>query len=238
MIELRGQSALVVGATSGMGRAVALALSREGMRVAAAGRRKDALAALESEAALSTLVCDVTSRPEVEATVAEALRRLTRIDVLVYASGTNIPDRSMAELPPATWDEMLAVNLTGAFNVTKAVLPSMRTAGAGHLIYISSISAHWPDAVSGAAYQAAKRGLAGLAHATRLEERKHGLRACVLFPGLCDTAILQKRPQPPTADVLAHALRPEDVADAVLAVARLHPRVAVPELEIVPARLQ
>lgn len=238
MIELRGQSALVVGATSGMGRAIALALSREGMRVAAAGRRKDALAALESEAALSTIACDVTSRPEVDAMIAEALRRLTKIAVLVYASGTNIPDRSMAELPPATWDEMLAVNLTGAFNVTKAVLPSMRAAGAGHLIYISSISAHWADAVSGAAYQAAKRGLSGLAHATRLEERAHGLRACVLFPGLCDTAILQKRPQPPTSDVLAHALRPEDVADAVVAVARLHPRVAVPELEIVPARLQ
>ncbi|HYE99422.1 MAG TPA: SDR family oxidoreductase [Planctomycetota bacterium] len=238
MIELRGQSAVVVGATSGMGRAIAKALRSEGMQVVAAGRRKDALAELESEAAVSTLACDVTSRTDVECLIEESLRRLSKIDLLVYASGTNIPERSMAELPAETWDEMLAVNLTGAFNVTKAVLPSMRAAGGGHLVYISSISAHWADAVSGAAYQAAKRGLSGLAHATRLEERKHGLRACVLFPGLCDTAILQKRPQPPGPDVLAHALRPEDVADAVVAVARLHPRVAVPELEIVPARLQ
>ena len=71
----------------------------------------------------------------------------------------------MAKLTPKTWDMMVAVNLTGAFNCTHAVLPRMREAGGGLLVYISSIAVHLPDQ-SGAAYQASKHGLSGLAHAT------------------------------------------------------------------------
>ena len=88
----------------------------------------------------------------------------------------------------------------------------MRKQGGGHLIYISSISGLMPD-VSGAAYQAGKRGLLGLAHAIRVEEKEHGIRTCVICPGLVETEILEKRPVKPTADVLAKALQPEDVAE-------------------------
>lgn len=237
-VSLKDRKALVVGASTGMGRATALALAREGARVVAAARRRQQLDALAREAPLTVTCCDVASRADVDRLVEGAVRDLGGLELVVYCSGTNIPDRAMAVLRPETWDEMIAVNLTGAFNVTKAALPALRAGGSGHLVYISSISARLADPVSGAAYQAAKRGLTGLAHGTRLEERKHGLRTCVLYPGLCDTEILKKRPNPPGPDVLAHALTAEDVADAVLAVAKLHPRVAVPELEIVPGRLQ
>lgn len=237
-VPLKDRKTLVVGASTGMGRSTALALARAGARVVAAARRKAQLDSLAKEAPLAVRVCDVVSRPDVDRLVADAAKELGGLELVVYCSGTNIPDRAMSVLKPAAWDEMIAVNLTGAFNVTAAALPALRACGAGHLIYISSIAARQADAVSGAAYQAAKRGLTGLAHGTRLEERKHGIRTCVLYPGLCDTEILQKRPNPPGADVLAQALTADDVADAVLAVAALHPRVAVPELEIVPARLQ
>lgn len=232
-ISIRDQSAVVVGASSGMGREIALALAREGMKVLAAARRKDALASLEKEG-VRTRVVDATKRSDVDALVAAA----GKIDLLVYCAGLNITARAMSVLAPETWDEMIAVNLTGAFNVTKAALGPMRAAGGGLIVYISSVAANLPEAVSGAAYQASKRGLAGLAHATRLEERKNGIRTTLICPGLCDTEMLQKRPQPPTPEILAQILKPSDVADAVVAVAKLHPRAVVTELELLASRVQ
>jgi NADP-dependent 3-hydroxy acid dehydrogenase YdfG len=110
----------------------------------------------------------------------------------------------------------------------------MRAARAGHLIYISSISGVITD-VSGAAYQASKRGLLGMAHAIRMEEKLNGIRTCVVCPGLVDTELLEKRPVKPSAEVLAQALQPEDVAETVLYVAKLPPRAAIPELHMMPS---
>lgn len=242
-ISIKGQSALVIGASSGMGRETALALGREGVRVLASGRRQAQLdelrAAAEGEGLpVGVAVSDTTKRADVDQLVADALKHFGgKIDVLVYSAGNNIKERAIDVLKPETWDEMVAVNLTGAFLATRAVLPSMRAAGGGLIVYVSSIAAHLSDGVSGVAYQAAKRGLSGLAHGTRLEERKNGIRCSVLFPGLCDTDLIQRRPTPPTPEVLAQALKPSDVAEAVVAVCRFHPRAVVPELEIVPSRL-
>src|SRR5207244_8573234 len=141
-------------------------------------------------------------------------------------TGTNVPDRALTRLSTATWDMMLSVNLNGAYYATRAVLPAMRERKAGHLIYVASISGIVPD-VSGAAYQAAKRGLLGLAHAIRVEEKENGIRTCVICPGLVDTEILEKRPVKTPAETLAKAMQPEDVAEAVLYVAKLPPRAAV-----------
>jgi serine 3-dehydrogenase len=128
------------------------------------------------------------------------------------------------------------VNLNGAYYATRAVLPAMRTRGSGQLIYVSSISGHTPD-VSGAAYQASKRGLIGLAHAIRVEEKEHGIRTCVVNPGLINTELLRFRPVQPDASTLAKAMLPEDVAQAVLSVAQMPPRAAITELTIVPTYL-
>jgi NADP-dependent 3-hydroxy acid dehydrogenase YdfG len=93
-----------------------------------------------------------------------------------------------------------------------------------------------PD-VSGAAYQAAKRGLLGLAHAVRVEEKEHGIRTCVICPGLVDSEMLNLRPVKTPAETVAKAMQPEDIAEVVLAVARLHPRVVVPEMQVLPTYL-
>src|SRR5215467_3862701 len=226
-VSLNNQTALVVGASSGIGRATAVLLAREGVRVMASARREDRLRTLEAETGVATCVADV-SNPADAARVADAARaRFGEIDILVYAAGTNSPDRSMQRITPEVWDTLLSVNLTGAFHMTQAVLPRMRAAGAGHLIYIASISSLAPD-VSGAAYQAAKRGLLAMAHAIRVEEKEHGIRTCVICPGLVDTEMLNLRPVKTPAEIVAKAMQPEDVAEVVLSVARLHPRVAVP----------
>jgi serine 3-dehydrogenase (NADP+) len=240
-VSLKGQSALIVGASSGIGRDTAVLFAREGVRVMAAARRQERLAELQKQLAaeghaVEIATADASSADQMEELGKRAIAAFGGLDILVYVTGTNTPDRSMARLTPAIWNEMINVNLNGAFYVTHAVLPSMRNAGSGHLIYVSSISGMVPD-VSGAAYQASKRGIIGLAHAIRVEEREKGIRTCAICPGLVETEILAKRPVQPDAATLAKALQPIDVAEAILAIAKLPARAAVPELQLMPTRI-
>ena len=139
----------------------------------------------------------------------------------------------MERLTPEIWNALIDTNLNGAFYATHAILPSMRKAGSGHLIYISSISGLLPD-VSGAAYQASKRGVLALAHAIRMEEKQNGIRTCAICPGLINTELLEKRPVKPSPEVLAKALQAEDVAEVVLFVAKLPAHASVPEMQVMP----
>ncbi|MEO1995142.1 MAG: SDR family oxidoreductase [Planctomycetaceae bacterium] len=238
---LKSQVAVVVGASSGMGRAIATDLSRAGARVVAAARREHQLRRLQEDLQqaghdLRTAVVDTTQETDIDRLIADTVRAFGAIDLLVYATGTNRPDRSLETMTAETWDTMLATNLSGAFHCTRAVLPTMRGSGGGLIIYLSSAAVQMPD-VSGVAYQASKHGLTGLAHGTRVEERHNGIRTTVIFPGLCDTEILKQRPTPTPAHVLQHALDPQDVSDAVLFVASLPARAVVPELQLLPSRL-
>jgi len=231
----------VVGASSGIGRETAVLLARDGVRVMASARREVRLRELRAAAQAEGLALEYSVADASDPEAMEALARVTRaqlgeIDIMVYASGSNVPDRSLERLRRETWDRLISVNLSGAYYATRAVLPAMRERGRGHLIYIASISGQVPD-VSGAAYQASKRGMIGLAHAIRVEEKERGIRTCAILPGLVDTEILDHRPVKPPPETLAKALRPEDVAEAVLAVARLPERVVVPELQILPTVL-
>jgi len=226
---------LVVGASSGIGRATALLFAREGWQVMAAARREELLVQLREEGAgygLAIAVADVSDPHQMEGLAQAA----GPIDVMVYAAGTNTIDRAMKHLSIENWQTTLDVNLNGAYYITRAVLSGMRARGSGHLIYVSSIGGIYPDA-SGAAYQASKRGLLALAHATRIEEKENGIRTCVVCPGFTDTALIEKRPVKPTPEMLKHALQPEDIAEMILALAKLPARAAVPEIQILPARL-
>lgn len=240
-VSLKGQVALVVGASSGIGRATALMMAREGAKVMASARRNQRLAELKTAIAseghaIETLAADATDIAQMNRLADETRKRLGPIQILVYVTGTNTPDRSLKRLRPEIWNELVTTNLNGAYYITQALLPAMREARNGHLIYISSISGHTPD-VSGAAYQASKRGLIGLSHAIRVEEKENGIRTTVICPGLVDTELLEKRPVKPTAEQLAQALLPEHVAEAVLACAKLPPRAVIPELTIVPTAI-
>lgn len=239
--RLDGQVAVVVGATSGMGRATALLFAREGARLVISGRRAGLLQALgeqitaESGEAALGVPCDVQDRDQVDSLIRLAKAQFGRIDVLVYASGTNIPNRSLQRLTPETWDTMIGTNLTGAYHCTQLVLPVMREQGGGLILYLSSIAAHGPD-VSGIAYKASKAGLDGIAQGVTAEEKANGIRTSVIYPGLCDTPLVLQRPVPTPPEVMQHALQPEDVAEACLFVAALPVRCHVPELKLVPAK--
>lgn len=239
--DLSGQTGIVVGASSGMGRATVLELARSGMHIVAAARRADRLADLERQVrsgggSIEVVVADSTNSADVQSVVAQSLRNSGRIDLLVYAAGTNLPERSLKVLTDVNWHRLIDTNLNGAFTCTKAVLPAMRAAGNGLIVFLASACVQTPD-VSGVAYQASKHGLVGLAHGTRVEEKSHGIRTSVIFPGLCDTEILARRPVPTPREVLDQSLAPEDVAQAVLFLASLPARAVVPELQLLPSRL-
>ena len=239
--QLRGQTAIVVGASSGMGRAIAVALAREGAHVVAAARRADRLGEVEQllrteGCSVETCVMDVANPDDVRRLIEQARRHTGRLELLVYATGTNLPERALNLLSHENWQRLLETNLTGAFACTQAVLPVMRVARNGLIVYLSSGCVQMPD-VSGVAYQASKHGLVGLAHGPRIEEKSNGIRTTVLFPALCDTEILAQRPVPTPRNMLDQALAPEDVAEAVLFLARLPARAVVPEMQLLPARL-
>ena len=240
-VTLQNQVVLVLGASSGIGRETAILFAREGARVMAAARRQDRLLGLQKALAGERLeieiqACDASHAAEMEQLAAHTHQRLGPIDIMVYVTGTNTPDRSLKRLKPEIWDHLVGVNLNGAYYATAAVLPGMRERKSGHLIFISSISGLVPD-VSGAAYQAAKRGLIGLAHAIRVEEKENGIRTCAICPGLVDTELLELRPVKTPPEMVAKALQPRDVAETVLAVAKLPPRVTVPEMQVLPTVL-
>ena len=230
--------ALVVGASSGMGRATARAYADAGMRVALAARSEDELNVLAAEMGEGALACpcDVTKPETVDEAINRTIGGFNAIDILVYATGTNIPDRSLEVLTGETWEMMMSTNLSGAFYATKAVLPQMRKQGSGLIIYLSTGAVQSPD-VSGVSYQASKHGMTGLAHGTFNEERENGIRTTIIFPGLCDTPLVLKRPTPTPPEVMAKALKPEDVAEACLFVASLPERTRVPELQLLPSMI-
>ncbi len=239
--DLDGSVVLVAGASSGMGRATALALAAAGASLVLAARGEEALtevaAAVRQADGADPLAVptDATDRAAVGRLIDAGVDRFGRIDTTVVTVGTNIPRRTLGELTDTSWADMLAINLTAAFNLTQAVVPVMRERG-GLIVYVSSSAAKRPDA-SGVAYQATKAGVVGLAHGTMEEERQHGIRTTVVFPGLTDTPMVLKRPTPTPPDVLARALQPEDVAAACLFVVRLPARAHVPELLLYPSRL-
>ncbi len=237
MEKFAGKVVVVTGAGTGIGRAIAAGFVERGGRVAFVGRRLDKLeeaaSGLPGERVMC-LPCDVSERESVDAIVAQVEERFGTTDILVNNAGTNSNPRALAEVDPRDWDRTIAVNLTGAFNFVRAVLPAMRKKKDGMIINISSIAGVRAGKLGGAAYSASKHGMVALNHIINEEEVDYGIRACAICPGEVETPILELRPDPVGAEHRARILQPEDLAAAALFVAGLPPRACVPELIIKP----
>jgi serine 3-dehydrogenase len=229
-MSITQRHALVIGASSGIGAATAIDLSSHGWNVTAVARRQDRLVDMvRHHTRIKMAVVDVTSAAELQKTI----DHIGPIDVLVYAAGWNFPERELSVLTTEDWHQAFSVNVDGAFTATQAVLPQMRRNGGGVIVYISSISAAHADA-SGAAYQASKRALHGLAEATSFEEGQHGIRVSLVMPGLTRTEFNSLRRTPPTEEARSKFMAPEDVAAAVTFICELPAHLMIPELTIVP----
>lgn len=230
---------MVTGAGSGVGRAIALALAARGWRVALVGRRPAALNETIAQSGrarsrLAAFPCDIGRPAAVARTGAAILRRFARVDVLVNAAGTNVPRRSLAALSRRDYSRVVAANLHGAYDCVQAFLPTMRAQGAGTIVNINSEAGRLASAKSGPAYVVAKFGLTGLTQSINAEERAGGIRACSIFPGDIDTALLDLRPEPPSAAARRHMLQPADVAACALLAIELPARAIVDEISVRP----
>lgn len=239
MHPAKAQYAVVTGGSSGVGRAVALALARRQWQVAILGRCLDSLMetvrlAGPAGASIRPEACDVRDADAVGKLARRLLTDWGRVDLLVNAAGTNVPRRSLAVLSLEDYREILATNLDGAYHCVHAFLPAMRQQGRGTIINIVSDAGKLASAKAGPAYVMSKFGLAGLTQSINAEERAHGIRACAIFPGDIDTPLLDKRPEPPPAEARARMLRPEDVAACVLFCVEQPDHVIVEEVLVRP----
>ena len=236
-----GKVAAIFGASYGMGRASAVALARRGATIAASGRTPEALDEVVNEIRAAggkaeAFPADVENPRQARSAVAEIADRFGRIDIFVYATGTNIPGRAVGVLSEDDWDMMQRTNISGLYHTVQGALDTLRKSQA-RVVVVSSAAVQMPDA-SGVAYQATKHAQVGFTHGLMQEEAANGIRTTVIFPGLTNTRLVEKRPVPTPPEVLDQALLPEDVADAVVFVTSLSPRAYVPELLLFPAGIQ
>lgn len=215
------KAALITGASSGIGLAVARALAEDGFGVTLAARRADRLEELAQELDGLPVPTDVTQRDQVEALVERAVERFGRLDAVVTAAGV-LHSSPLEQLDEATWDETMDVNVKGTYLVARAALPHLR-ASKGYLITLSSVSGQMGQA-GGGAYNASKWAIRGLTQSVLQEVRGEGVRATAILPGRVATPMLGHDEQDP--DLLA----PQDIADAVRWLLSLRPIVQIKDL--------
>jgi 3-oxoacyl-[acyl-carrier protein] reductase len=229
-------TALVTGATHGIGRATAFALGRAGYRVGICARTTGKVESLVAELRAAGIeaagrAADVSDAAQVMAVVEHVSKALGEIGVLVNNAGVLIA-RPIEQLTVEDWDTTMATNLRGLFLMTRAVLPPMRARGRGDIVNVASLAARNGFA-GGSAYVASKHAVLGFGRALMLELRKEGIRVITICPGSVDTGML--RDQTMLQSNPDRILRPEDVADTILHSLRLPERAMVSEVDIRPS---
>ncbi|MBN8204845.1 SDR family oxidoreductase [Microbacterium esteraromaticum] len=187
-----GKTVIVTGAASGIGRATAARIAREGGRVIASDIAADKLDALKdelSDADITVIAGDLTTQPAIDAVVAAAG---DRIDGLANVAGINDDFSPAGETSDATWDRVIAINLTAPFKLMRAVLPLMEQAGRGAILNVSSEAGLRGNA-SGNAYTASKHGIIGVTRSAAVMYGPKGIRVNSVAPGGVATGI----PMPP-----------------------------------------
>ncbi len=239
-LNLMNKTAVVTGAGSGVGQATALALVKQGWKVAILGRRKSALnetVKLAGRLGSRLLVCpcDIGDHAAVAKMARTVLKKFGTVEVLVNAAGTNIPQRSLAELSLADYHAVINANLHGSYYCAQAFLPQMRARRSGTIVNIVSDAGRQASPKSGPSYVISKFGQAGLTQSINAEERKNGVRACSVFPGDIDTPLLDRRPVVPDATQRAAMMKAEDIAACALLAINMPSRALVEEILVRPA---
>ena len=229
-------TALVTGATHGIGRATAFALGRAGYRVGVCARTGGTVESLVAELRAAGIeaagrAADVADPVAVTGVVDHVSRTLGEIGVLVNNAGVLIA-RPIEELTLEDWDATMATNLRGLFLMTRAVLPPMRARKRGDVVNVASLSARSGFA-GGSAYAASKHAVLGFGRSLMLELRKEGIRVVTVCPGSVDTGMLRDQPMLPSNP--DRILRPEDVAETILHSLRLPERALVSEIDLRPS---
>ena len=229
-------TALVTGATEGIGQAIVRALAGAGYRVGVVARTAERVEEVAAElrrggARAVGAAADVADPAAVAAAVSRIENELGPIELLVNNAGILIT-KPFVETSLEEWDRLFAVNVRSLYLVTHAVLPGMLARGRGDIVNIASLAGK--NGVQNAAgYSATKHAVLGFSRSLMLETRKQGVRVIAICPGSVATPMM--REQSAFAVVLDRILDPDDVAAAVLTAVRLPPRAMVSELDVRPA---
>jgi NAD(P)-dependent dehydrogenase (short-subunit alcohol dehydrogenase family) len=231
------RNAVVTGGGSGIGRAVAVRLGRDGWRVAVLGRQEGPLretATMIPSADVRVEVCDVGDPDAVDAVGSRLGDAWDGIDAVIAAAGMNIPRRGLRDLSAIDFRRLVEVNLLGAFHIVRTCVPLMRGRERATVVTIVSDAGLIASAKAGAGYVASKFGLTGLTESINAELRGEGIRATAIFPGDTDTALLDQRPVPPAREQRALMLQPDDVTECVLLAINLPHRAVLEKLVVRP----
>lgn len=227
------QTALVTGATSGIGYAIAEALARTGRRVIALGRQAEALKRLTANPNITAATLDILDRAALE----RALRG-ERIDVLINNAGVMPPMAPFDEMTVEAIDSTVAVNLTASLYLTHLVAPGMRERRHGHIFFTGSTAGHaaFPRL---AVYSATKAALGAFADGLRLDMAAYGVRVTEIVAGRTETNLYRAVLDDEARAVMyggGSAVQPKDIADMVLAVLALPATANVSRFDIAPTR--
>jgi serine 3-dehydrogenase len=244
MSRIRGQLALVTGASSGIGRACARRLAADGAHLALWARRTDRLEALAAELRATGVQAhvagvDVRDRAAVNAAVGSLVRAAGAPDMLVNSAGLAAGMAKLHEGDPADWDLMLDTNVKGLLNVSRAVLPHMVARGTGHVVNLGSTAGHqvYPQ---GNVYNASKFAVRAINEGMNVDLAGTGVRVSSVDPGYVRTEFASVRFAGDAARAAKvyegfRPLDPEDVADVIAFVVNLPPHVNILELRLLPA---
>ena len=233
MQSLKGKIALVTGAGKGIGKAVAIALAKEGANVGLIARTEKDLEAVADE--IKTLgvnvkyaIADISKMEQVTAAVEKIEEELGLVDILINNAGTGTFAKFM-EMEPADWENIIKVNLFGFYYTTRAVLPQMIERQTGDIINISSTAGKNGGAIT-SAYSASKFAVFGLGESLMQEVRKHNIRVTTLAPSTIVTELAQ------SANLITgdaeRVMHPDDFAEYIIATLKLNRRVLVKEASI------
>jgi NAD(P)-dependent dehydrogenase (short-subunit alcohol dehydrogenase family) len=244
--ELDGAVALVTGASSGLGRATAIALAQAGADVALIARSSSELentAAAVRATGQRALVqsIDLARDDQIVSAVEQVVRAFNRLDILANCAGTDVPG-AVVDITVADWDRVLAVNLRAPFVLARAAFPHMRRAGRGTIVNVSSVAGKrgWANA---APYCASKFALTGFTQALAAEGRPHGIRACLIYPGGMATSWGTWSPEERHANAgeappAVRALPPAEVGALIVWIASRPPEVVLNEVIVTPLEEQ
>ena len=226
------RTALVTGASSGIGRAIARVLAGHGMTVLAAGRDRAALQTLQDECGARPVVLDVRDRDAFSALFAE-----NPVDVLVNNAGVLSTRDAFQMIDPGEIDTMIDINMTAPIHLARLALPRLITQGSGHLFFIGSSAGRFPHP-NAAVYGASKAGISLFCDALRCDLLGTGVRVTEICPGRVETRLYRTALGMEDARVQLYdgfeAIAPDDIAELVMTALKMPAHVDVSRLEVFP----
>ena len=227
MKRLDGKVALITGGGVGIGEAIARLFAQEGAAVVLTGRRKEPLEKVAGDITSHkgraiSVTGSVTDEVHVRSAVDQAVRTFGKLDILVNNAGIGAFGKTLHETDDATWNEVLDINLTGVFRMTRAAVPAMLKGGRGSIVNISSVASLVGIPLL-SAYAAAKGGLDSLTRCIAIDYAKQGIRCNSICPGLVDTPMAEPLINDPEKLAWVMSMypldrpgKPEEIASLVL----------------------